>query len=215
MKDEFISILPEYKEKTDIIYNIVPIDEIIERANEEDTPEYNNVSENNLIFLSVGRLEYQKGYDLAVRVCKKLVEKELKFKWFILGDGSERRKIEKEIENQELQNTMFILGIKMNPYPYFKNCDIYIQTSRHEGYVTTVTEAKVFNRPIICTDVSGAREQIEDGVTGFVVDFNIDEIVEKIYLLSKDNSLRNSFIKNTLSRNEVGEIKDCIKPFLN
>lgn len=215
LKDEFISILPEYKEKTDIIYNIVPIDEIIERANEEDTPEYNNVSENNLIFLSVGRLEYQKGYDLAVRVCKKLVEKELKFKWFILGDGSERRKIEKEIENQELQNTMFILGIKMNPYPYFKNCDIYIQTSRHEGYVTTVTEAKVFNRPIICTDVSGAREQIEDGVTGFVVDFNIDEIVEKIYLLSKDNSLRNSFIKNTLSRNEVGEIKDCIKPFLN
>ena len=65
-----------------------------------------------------------------------------------------------------------IIGVKSNPYPYFKCCDIYVQTSRHEGYATTVSEAKVFCKPIITTDVSGAKEQIRTGENGFITSFD-------------------------------------------
>lgn len=177
--EEFTAIFPEYKERTEVIYNIVPVEEILKKA-QETAPEYETVPEGYLKLLSVGRLEEQKGYDLTISVCKKLVDAGYKFKWFILGEGSQRANLEKMIHKQRLDDVLFLLGIRLNPYPYFKNCDIYVQTSRHEGYVTTVTEAKIFNRPNICTDVSGAKEQIQDGINGYVTDFDVSGIAEKV-----------------------------------
>ena len=54
-----------------------------------------------------------------------------------------------------------MLGKKLNPYPFYKECDIYVQTSRHEGFCITVAEAKVFDLPIIATDVVGVRDQLK------------------------------------------------------
>lgn len=198
---EFTEIFPEYKNKTFVIYNIVPVNDILKKS-EGDCPEYKLVPKNVLKLLSVGRLECQKGYDLAIQVCKQLVDHGLEFKWFILGEGSERAILEKMVKKYKLQGTLFFLGIKMNPYPYFKNCDIYVQTSRHEGYVTTVTEAKIFNLPIVCTDVSGAREQIEDGKTGYITTFDVDDIAYKIEILIKDQKKREEFSKELWANNK-------------
>lgn len=59
-----------------------------------------------------------------------------------------------------------------NPYGYLKNCDIYVQTSRFEGYCTTTNEAKDLRKPVITTNVSGANEQFENNKSGLIV--NID-----------------------------------------
>lgn len=214
LKKEFVDIFPEYEDKTEVIYNIIPRDEIIKKADRENPYEYASVPKDNLIFLSVGRLEYQKGYDLTIQVCRKLMDKGLKFKWFVLGEGTERKNLEQMLKRQGLQDTLFFLGIRMNPYPYFKYCDIYIQTSRHEGYVTTVTEAKVFNRPIICTDVSGAREQIEDKITGYVVDFYVDEIANRIFDLSINKNLRCDIEKNLILQAKEHERENYMMPFI-
>jgi glycosyltransferase involved in cell wall biosynthesis len=193
---EFTDIFPEYESRTFIAYNMVPVDDILKKA-EGDCPEYKAVTQDVIKLLSVGRLEHQKGYDLTVKVCRRLVEHGLKFKWFILGDGSERKNLEQTIKKLNLQDTIYLLGSKMNPYPYFKDCDIYVQTSRHEGYVTTVTEAKIFNRPIVCTDVSGAREQIENGHNGYITNFEINEVESKIEILMRSTKMRNRFEKNS------------------
>ena len=100
----------------------------------------------------------------------------------------------------------------MNPYPYFKNCDIYVQTSRHEGYVTTVTEAKIFNKPIVCTDVSGAREQINDGVSGDIAEINSESVERKLLRLIYDTDRRKSY-EDILSTNDFSENTEWLRYF--
>ena len=193
--EEFTYILPQYKEKAQLALNIVPVDEIVKKGL-EDAPEFISLKNSVLLLLSVGRLESQKGYDITIRVCKALAERGYRFKWFVLGEGSERKALELNIAKFGLENIIFLLGNKMNPYPYFRNCDIFVQTSRHEGYATTVTEAKIFRRPIICTDVAGAKEQIADGENGFVVNVNINDIVEKLGILISEPKIREQFTKS-------------------
>ena len=200
--NEFIDLMPEYKNKTSVMYNIVQVDEMIKKGS-EGAPEFKKIPKDCLKILSVGRLEQQKGYNMTIEVCKMLSDKGYDFKWFIIGDGTQRKHIESQIKKLHLEKNLILLGIKMNPYPYFKNCNLYVQTSLHEGYVTTITEAKIFNRPIVCTDVSGAREQINNDRIGFVTSFKTDDIVEKIELMIHSNigyeeSFIETNIKNTI-----------------
>lgn len=190
---EFVAILPEYQDRTQVALNIVPVNEIIRKAGGSCPEEFADVSAQKLKILTVGRLEEQKGYDIAVQVCKKLVEQNLAIEWFVLGDGTQRAELEAEIRKNELEDYFHLLGVRMNPYPYFKYCDIYVQTSKHEGYVTTVTEAKIFKRPIVCTDVSGAREQLVDGVSGDIADIDASSVLRKLERLIKESERREEY----------------------
>lgn len=180
--DEFTTILPEYKDKTQVMYNIVPVDSILQKS-EKPAPEYEDVSGDCVKILSVGRLEAQKGYGITIEVCKLLKQADYKIKWIVLGEGTERTALEKAANVAGVSQELKFIGVRMNPYPYFKKCDIYVQTSLHEGYVTTVTEANIFEKPIVCTNVSGAREQIRDGINGYVTGFEPQDIADKIKLV--------------------------------
>lgn len=206
LRDEFVHIFPEYKEKTYTALNLVRVDSILNKGNEFYPEEYVRVDEVNqsirdksnkvVKLLTVGRLEPQKGYDIAIAVAKKLKDEGHSFIWFVIGSGTEGKTIEKKVVAAGLEEQFKLLGMKDNPYPYFKNCDIYVQTSKHEGYVTTVTEAKIFNRPIVCTDVSGAREQLEDCITGDIAEISIESVYGKLL-----NQLLNENIRRTYSEN--------------
>ena len=118
----------------------------------------------------------------------------LRFQWYILGEGTQRKTLETEIQKEHVEDCFHLLGTRMNPYPYFKNCDIYVQTSRHEGYVTTVSEAKIFKKPIVTTDVSGAREQLKNGINGSIVEINTNDIYMKLRELMESSELRQKYI---------------------
>ena len=184
---------PYLSNKTEVIYNIVDIDEIIERSNEKIKLEFNS---NYINLLTVGRLTEQKGYDLIPYVVRKLKEKRVKFKWYIIGEGELRSKLEEQIISLNLQEDIILLGSLDNPYPYFKNCDIYVQPSRHEGYCITLAEARIFNKPIVTTNFVGALEQITNNETGLVVRFNTGELVTAIYKLITNKDLRIRFLNN-------------------
>lgn len=188
---EFINIFPEFKEKTITALNILPKNEIIKKAEEFYPDEYNDMQ--GLKLLTVGRLEEQKGYDIAIDVCAKLKLQGLQFQWYVLGDGTQRKFLKSKIHKENIENNFHLLGTRMNPYPYFKNCDIYVQTSRHEGYVTTVSEAKLFCKPIVTTDVSGAREQLDDGINGYISDISADSVYEKLKKLMESEALRQKY----------------------
>lgn len=206
---EFTYIFPEWKKNTEVMYNIVPYKEIIKKGNDK-CEEFSQLPTDTFKILSVGRLENQKGYDISLSVCELLKQNGYKFKWIILGEGSERVKLEKEIKEKQLEQYISLLGIRNNPYPYFRFCDLYVQTSRHEGYVTTVTEANIFNKPIVCTKVSGAEEQIVNGVNGFVTSFDIKEIFEKIvFFMTKHLQITEKDNYNTFIENE----ENCLSVF--
>lgn len=189
---EFINIFPEFKEKISTALNIVPKTEIVMKSEMFYPEEYKK--DKFLKLLTVGRLEEQKGYDIAIDVCSKLKNAGLRFQWYILGEGTQRKTLETEIQKEHVEDCFHLLGTRMNPYPYFKNCDIYVQTSRHEGYVTTVSEAKIFKKPIVTTDVSGAREQLKNGINGSIVEINTNDIYMKLRELMESSELRQKYI---------------------
>ena len=82
-----------------------------------------------------------------------------------------------------------------------KNCDIYVQPSRYEGYVTTVTEAKCFNRPIVATNIEGIKEQIINDETGILVECNVDDLYKGIKKLLDNKELRDKLSVNLSKEN--------------
>ena len=96
----------------------------------------------------------------------------------------------KKIKSENLESKILYLGQTDNPYKYMKNCDIYVQPSRFEGYCTTVTEAQILCKPIVVTDVAGAKEQVDDGITGFITKISADEIEKKLEQLILDELMR-------------------------
>lgn len=190
---EFVSIFPEYKSKSSIAHNIVSESYIRSSITGEQVEEY---SKDTVNLLTIGRLDKQKGYDLAIKACAELKARSHKFSWYVLGNGIEEQNIRKMIEEYDVEGYFHLLGIRINPYPYINGCDIYVQPSKHEGYGIAVAEARMLNKPIVCTDFTGARDQIVDGKTGIIVRFDSNDIADAIEALILNSDKRDEFCKN-------------------
>lgn len=175
-----------YKEKLKIVLDIIDPSLINKMADIEVAKELNNIKEMKL--LTVGRLAEVKGYDLLVKTAKLLKDNDYKFKWFIIGEGQERANIERQIIENDLLKEVILLGARANPYPYMKKCDLYVQTSRKEGFGLSVMEAKILKNIIITTNFETAKELINDGVDGFIVEKDTKEIFEKIETIMSNHS---------------------------
>ena len=172
-------------------------------------PTFNDTFKGTRI-LTIGRLDYQKGYDLAVKICSKLKNDKYNIRWYACGEGNSRNEIEKLIKKYNLENEFILLGNQANPYGYLKDCDLYVQTSRYEGYCTTTNEARVFGKAIITTNVSGADEQFENDKTGLITEITIDSVYKNIkYLL--ENPDRKEYIENNLKKTFKEEETDIKK----
>lgn len=167
----------DYRKKTDILLDIVNPDIINQMAEETQPKEYLN---NEINILTVGRLETAKSYDKAIEVAKLLRDTGYNFKWFCLGEGSERQKLEELINKYKLNNTFFLLGKRLNPYPYMKYCTLYVQTSLKEGFGLTVCEAKILKKPIVCTSFPTAKEILSHEIDGLIVSHSVEQIFEGI-----------------------------------
>ena len=137
----FLTIYPDFKEKTTVIENILSAQMVKEQANAEIPAEI-PLSSGKTILVTVGRLSHAKGLDGAVRVCKKLLDEGYDIEWYVVGYGPLEEELTKLIKELDLQCRFFLLGKKINPYPYIKACDIYVQPSRYEGKAVTIREAQ-------------------------------------------------------------------------
>ena len=146
--------------------------------------------------VTVGRLSREKGQDLAINALLKLKQDGYKVRWYCVGEGNARDEYEKLIKEKNLEGNFILLGANPNPYPYIKKSDIYVQTSRHEGYCLTLAEAKCLCKPIVTTNFIGAYEQIKNKINGFIVNQNEDDIYEKIKFIIDNNYIRDKFISN-------------------
>ena len=122
-----------------------------------------------LKIVSAGRLQYQKGFDIAAETCAILVKRGLDVKWFICGEGGARPELEERIRRLGIERNFILLGHKDNPYPYMMNCDLYVQPSRYEGLCNATREAMILGKFCITSDVSGMRDLITDSRKGIIV----------------------------------------------
>lgn len=176
-KEKLINKLPELKNNIDVFYNIVPTKLIKELA--EIGEGFNDDFEGKRI-LTVGRLSKEKGQDLSILALKKLVNDGYNVRLYLVGDGNDRERLNTLIKENNLEYYCVLLGSKKNPYRYMRECDIYLQSSRHEGYCITLAEVKCFNVPIITTNFTGASEQMEKYYKGSIVGISSEQIFEGI-----------------------------------
>lgn len=188
---------PFLENKIKVIYDIIDTDKILSLSNEKIQFIF---PEDKIKILTIARLDKRKGLDLAIKTAQLLKEK-LNFIWYVIGEGEERSRLENKIHQYNLQDNFKLLGSIENPYPYLKNCDIYVQTSLTEGFCLTLAEAKLFNLPIVTTDFPTAFIQIKNGLNGMIVKKNQQEIASKISLLIENKTLRQNLI-NSLSKEE-------------
>ena len=106
--------------------------------------------------------------------------------------------MESLIGEEDVRDCFFLLGERENPYPYFKNCDVYVQPSRFEGKSIAVDEAKCFARPIVVTDFGTVRDQIGDGVNGLIAEKTPQSIADAVERLLSEPQLRQTITENLL-----------------
>ena len=126
---------------------------------------------NVFTIVSVGRMNPQKRFSFIPSIARKLLDTGCSFKWIIIGDGNvfgEWDKLQKEITNNHVEDTVLCLGGKVNPYPYIKCSDLLVNTSYVEACPRVVIEAKLLKTPVICADFSSAREFVTSDVDGYV-----------------------------------------------
>lgn len=158
---------PTLKSKMNVVNDILD-ENFIKLMSEKE--KVSDIKRDLPILLTVARLNNRhKGYDITLDACKILHDRGIKFRWYAIGEGSYRVEMEKFIAENGLQDTFVLLGTKANPYPYFKACDLYVQTSRHEGFGLSIAEARILNKPVVTTEFDAVWNQMVQGKNGIVV----------------------------------------------
>jgi len=190
VKDNLSKWYPHVAGKIAVIDNCIEYQEIRQKARETTITKQPGIT----MLCSCGRLATVKGFNLAVEAASILKKRQVQLIWYFVGDGPERRVIEKAIVNKGLEKHIIITGMLDNPYPYIKACDIYVQPSYEEAFGLTITEAKILCRPVVSTSTVGAREQIVHRENGYLTDISSEGLASGIMQLITDEALRQKIV---------------------
>ncbi len=133
-----------------VIYipNYIDTKEIINKSLENIELELNG---NKYNLIAVGRICKQKGFDILINYMEKIIEENKNINLYIIGDGPDKEKIQKNINKKNLQKYIFLLGGQTNPYKYMSKMDGFILTSRYEGQGIVALEALTLGLDIFVT----------------------------------------------------------------
>lgn len=198
-RQSFLAVLPEWEEKTAILPNVVDPQQVVELA-KQPIP---NPRQGIVKLATVGRLSHEKGAEKIPPLLYRLKASGQKVCWYVVGDGPERNNILRQAQKLGVEEELLLVGQLENPYPYMRECDVYVQPSEYEGYCIALAEAKILFRPIVACDFAGAREQIEDGVTGFVTGLGAEDLFPAILTLASQPQKRIEFEQALAQRNDA------------
>lgn len=189
---------PRHAHKMMTLHNLTDVNGIRWKA---EAPVDEVFSTDQFHIVSCGRVSHEKGMDLAVEACARLVEMGYtNIHWWIVGGGPAEKEVREKIAQLHMEDYVTMLGMKNNPYPYIKRADLYVQPSRFEGYPVAILEALVLERPVVSTDNGGAREILVNGHNGILAEIECDKLAECISKLLTDVNLRESLKKNIASQ---------------
>ncbi len=175
VKDSFLKVHPECTDRTEVFINVPDRDRIIKKSKHPadfgkfDGQTGEQTDKDAKIIVSVMRLTAQKTVDLSARVCRKLLDDGFNVKWYVFGEGEERKKLEKLIDELDIRENFILCGSVDNPYPYMAACDLYVHLSGFEGRSVALQEALILGKKVVVSDTSGNRELFTDTTDGIMV----------------------------------------------
>jgi len=194
----FLDVYPQYADKVQLFRNIVDRHAVLAKA-EAGGGFPDDFTGTRLV--SVGRLAYQKGYDIAVQAIAKVVADGYAARWYVIGEGPERKALELLIIKYGMQEHFLLLGAKDNPYPYILGADLYVQPSRFEGWGIAVEEALILQKPVLAANCTGIAEQIETGKNGILFPLSVEQLARQLeWLMDHPKELR-ALAAGTLPQN--------------
>lgn len=204
---------PDWSSKFHVIYNIIS-SAFLRSMAEKETGFDDGYS--GIRVLSIARLSHQKGLDLAMPAFADLNRRGLSIRWYIIGVGPEEENLKRQALELGAGDSVVFLGERGNPYPFVRECDIYMQPSRFEGKSIAVDEAMVLCRPILLTDFSTASDQIMSGKDGLIVPMTTEGVEQGLEELARSKELREKYAR-ALSRmdltneTEINKLYDLIE----
>lgn len=213
VREAFLKAYPELPDKTEVFHNILNKEEIVRRAEESGgfTDGFTGIR-----LLSVGRLTAQKAFEVSVDAMKRLKDAGKNVRWYVLGEGDQRKKLQEQIFDLGLTEDFILYGAVNNPYPFMKQADIYVHASRFEGKSIAIQEAQILGKPMVVSDCSGNREQVCRGEDGLMCDLTPESLAENITLLLDDEVLRRKLgaaaaEKNADAAEEIQKLLSMLK----
>ncbi|WP_124639549.1 MULTISPECIES: glycosyltransferase [Amniculibacterium] len=170
IQHDFESLAKNETEKSKIVRIYNPLDTAEIEAKAEVKNHQPTTDNQQPLFVSIGTVFPQKGYDRLLKVHKQLLDEGFQHQVLIIGDGYDFENIKKLQHELKVERTSTLLGFTDNPYPYLKHADYFVLSSRYEGFPTVLFEAIVLKKNIIATDVSGVQEMLENGKLGLMVE---------------------------------------------
>ena len=210
MKNDLIDIYPfTKKRKVHQIYNPV---EFYDNKND-------NKSEESVIqFITVGRFAWQKGYDYLIKAFQKVLKEHSNVKLTFVGTGileDEMKALAKELN---ILNDIEFAGHQNDPFKYIKNPDIFVSSSRFEGFSNVIIESLANGIPVVATDCpSGNREVITQGENGWLSSMKgdiIDNLADTIDLSIKEYHNLNMKAQQTKIMNKLN-VNTIVKQYEN
>ncbi|MEG0760598.1 MAG: glycosyltransferase [Chryseobacterium sp.] len=171
-KDILIETYPTIKiPENQVIRNAIPIEEL-KKKSKEFVPQFPEKP----IFVSVGRLHSRKGFHKLMEAHAQLLKAGFDHQIIIIGDGEEKTNLKKQAQELGVTESFQLLGSLLNPYPYVKNADFFILPSESESWPLIIADSLILQKPIISTNVGGIPEMIAHDKTGFLVNYEVEEM---------------------------------------
>lgn len=188
VKEKFLQTYPECADRMFLFHNLLNRDLIREKSLQEGGfgDDYQGVR-----ILTVGRLIREKAYPVAVEAMKLLRESGCDARWYVLGEGGERRALERKIAEYGLRESFILVGAVDNPFPYYRQADLYVHATGYEGKSVAIQEAQALGCAVIASDCMGNREQIIHGTDGILCELEPAAVRDAILRLLGDAPLRN------------------------
>ncbi|PPA69231.1 glycosyltransferase [Jeotgalibacillus proteolyticus] len=194
-KKAFLSKYPSLSAKTKVIENITSPQFVMLQS--EEKTENPMTTDTRFKIVTVARLSHAKGIDNAVEALKKIKDSGYNnIAWYVVGYGGDEKRIKQLIKQYGLEDQFYLLGKKINPYPFIKEADLYVQPSRYEGKAVTVSEAQILSKPVLITNYSTAKSQLETGVNGLICELSVDGITKEIIKIYNTPSIRDGLSSN-------------------
>lgn len=196
-RSAFISKFPKLADKTVVVENITSPQTVKELA--EEKVDHPMISDQRFKLITVARLSHAKGIDRAIKALSMLKKRGFNdVAWYVVGYGGDEEKLKKLIAQYDLQDHFILIGKKINPYPFMKAADLYVQPSRYEGKAVTVLEAQILFKPVLITNYKTAHSQVVSGVDGMICDQSVEGIADGIENMLSEQSIREKLVDHCM-----------------
>ena len=184
-KNSFDKIYPSLEGKSKVFYNVIDKEGLLKASEGEKDISYDS----GFSILTCGRLAKEKRIVYSVEVCKSLLKEGFTdFKWYFVGDGPYKKQLMDAICENHLEENIILLGAKLNPFPFVKDADLYVQMSSHESFCLTLAEAQMLGVPAVSTNFQASYEIVEENETGYLVEHNPQAIFESVKRIMEDKN---------------------------